>query len=261
MISVLLPAWLCGIILSLVIAPLGAFVIWRKMAYVGDTLAHASLLGVAIGLFFYINSYISVILIIILLAIGLVFLESKTSFSMDTLLGIIAHSTLSLGVIAVSILENVRVDLLAYLFGDILSIDYQDILWISIGVLAISAILFYYWYDLISMTVHEELAAVEGVNTQKMKIVLMLSTALTIALSMKFVGVLIITSLLIIPVATARRFALTPEQMVIKGYLISCLSITLGLGFSAIYDTPAGPAVVAMATGLFLASLLKKNAI
>ncbi|WP_373778862.1 zinc ABC transporter permease subunit ZnuB [Glaesserella sp.] len=259
MFEILFPAWLAGCLLTFITAPLGAFVVWRKMAYFGDTLAHSALLGVALGIFLQIDPYISVILMTVLLALGLVWLESHSNHSVDTILGIIAHCTLSLGVMTISLLDNVRVDLVSYLFGDLLAIGYNDVLFITIGVICIATILGYFWKKLISITVSPELAQIEGLNVARLRLLLMVLTALTIALSMKFVGALIITSLLIIPSATARRFAKTPETMVGYAILFSILSVTGGLIFSAFKDTPAGPSVVVCAGLLFLISLCKKE--
>ncbi|TYA25699.1 zinc ABC transporter permease subunit ZnuB [Aggregatibacter actinomycetemcomitans] len=259
MFDILFPAWLTGIILSLITAPLGAFVVWRKMAYFGDTLSHSALLGVALGIFLQINPYIAILALTLLLSIALVWLENNTQFSIDTLLGIIAHSCLSIGVVTVGLLKNVRVDLMSYLFGDLLAINYQDLWYIGIGAIIVLAALCYFWKPLISATISPELAQVEGINVKKMRFILMILTALTIALSMKFVGALIITSLLIIPAATARHFARTPETMAIIAVFISIIAVSLGLTLSAYYDTAAGPSVVICSTFLFLCSLLKKQ--
>ncbi|MDG6897982.1 high-affinity zinc transporter membrane component [Actinobacillus delphinicola] len=259
MLQILLPALLTGLLLSLITAPLGAFVVWRKMAYFGDTLSHSAIFGVALGIFFNVNPYLAILILTLVLAVVMVWLEHKTTFSVDTLLGIIAHSCLSLGVVTVALLHNVRVDLMAYLFGDLLAMDYQDVYLVGGGVAIVLATLIYFWKPMLSMTVSPELAQVEGVKVQKMKLILMLLTAFTIALSMKFVGALIITSLLIIPAACARRFARTPEQMVFIGVIFSMLAVCLGLLLSAFYDTPAGPSVVIGAAVLFILSLFKKE--
>lgn len=259
MLDILLPAWLAGLLLSFITAPLGAFVVWRKMAYFGDTLSHSALLGVALGIFLQIDPYIAVIAMTIILALALVWLEHKTNYSVDTVLGIIAHCSLSLGVITISLLDNVRVDLMSYLFGDLLAINFNDVIFIAVGVVFIAAILGFYWEKLLSITISPELAQIEGLKVARLRLLLMILTALTIALSMKFVGALIITSLLIIPSATARRFAKTPESMVIYAICFSVMAITGGLLLSSIEDTPAGPSVVVCAGGLFLLSLLKKE--
>ncbi len=259
MLEILLPAWLSGILLSFITAPLGAFVVWRKMAYFGDTLAHSALLGVALGIFLNIDPYLSILILTVMLAIVMVWLESNTQYSVDTILGIIAHSCLSLGVVTVGLLQNVRVDLMGYLFGDLLAVTFEDLWVISIGVILVLSVLIYLWKPLISTTVSPELAQVEGINIRRMRFILMILTALTIALSMKFVGALIITSLLIIPAATARRFARTPEMMAIIAVFVSMLAVSMGLILSAFYNTAAGPSVVICSACLFLLSLIKKE--
>lgn len=259
MFDILLPAWIAGTLLTLITAPLGAFVVWRKMAYFGDTLSHSALLGVAFGIFLNIDPYIAVILMTIVIALALIWLEKHANQSLDTLLGIISHTTLSLGVITIALLNNVRVDLMSYLFGDLLAISYLDMGLIAIGVIFIGSILLFFWRDFLMVTINPELAQIEGLNVEKIRLILMLLTALTIALSMKFVGALIITSLLIIPSATARRFAQTPETMVLYAILFSLLAVSGGLLFSALKDSPAGPSVVVCAGILFLLSLLKKT--
>lgn len=261
MFEILFPALLTGILLSLITAPLGVFVVWRKMAYFGDTLSHSALLGVALGLFLQINPYLAIVVLTLIIALLMVWLENHTQFSIDTLLGIIAHSCLSLGVVTVGLLKNVRVDLMNYLFGDLLAINYTDLLYIGIGVILVLSTLLYFWKDLLSTTISPELAQVEGINVKKMRFIVMILTALTIALSMKFVGALIITSLLIIPAATARRFAKTPEAMVGFAVIISILSVVGGLMLSAFYDTAVGPSVVICSTFLFALSLLKRTSL
>lgn len=259
MFDILFPAWLAGLWLAVITAPLGAFVVWRKMAYFGDTLSHSALLGVALGIFLQVDPYLSVIVMTLILALLLVWLEHRTDYSLDTVLGIIAHCSLSLGVITISLLDNVRVDLMSYLFGDLLAIDFDDVMFIGGGSVLIASVLAYFWKKLLSMTISPELAQIEGLNVARLRLVLMVLTALTIALSMKFVGALIITSLLIIPSAIARRFAKTPEAMVGYAIMFSILSVTGGLFFSAWKDTPAGPSVVICAGALFLLSLAKKE--
>ena len=251
MIELLLPGWLAGIMLACAAGPLGSFVVWRRMSYFGDTLAHASLLGVAFGLLLDVNPFYAVIAVTLLLAGGL---------AIDNLLGIMAHSALSLGLVAVSLMSNIRVDLMAYLFGDLLAVTPEDLISIAIGVVIVLAILFWQWRNLLSMTISPDLAFVDGVKLQRVKLLLMLVTALTIGVAMKFVGALIITSLLIIPAATARRFARTPEQMAGVAVGVGMIAVTGGLTFSAFYDTPAGPSVVLCAALLFIFSMMKKQA-
>ncbi|WP_392552077.1 zinc ABC transporter permease subunit ZnuB [Orbus wheelerorum] len=256
MFELLLPPLIVGIALSFITGPLGSFVVWRKMSYFGDTLSHAALLGIAFGFLLNINPFYAVIFITIILAVALVYLESQQKLAIDTLLGILAHSSLSLGVIVISLMKNIRVDLMGYLFGDLLSITFTDVYFIVTGIIIVGIILFFNWNKFLFVTVNEELAFSYGINIVKTKLMLTLILALTIGLSMKFVGALIITSLLIIPAATARFYAKTPEKMAILAILMGIVSVIGGLMFSAYYDTPTGPSVVVVNAILFIFSLL-----
>lgn len=257
MIDLLIPGWLAGIMLALAAGPLGSFVVWRRMSYFGDTLAHASLLGVAFGLLLDINPFYTIIIATLLLAMILVWLERRPLLAIDTLLGILAHASLSLGLIVVSLMAGIRVDLMAYLFGDLLAVTPEDLLVVAAGVSSVLVILVWQWRALLSITINADLAQVDGINIQRTRLILMLITALTIGVAMKFVGALIITSLLIIPAATARRFAKSPEQMSILAVIAGMIAVTFGLTFSAFYNTPAGPSVVLCASVLFVLSLFK----
>lgn len=258
MIEFLFPSILAGLGIAAIAGPLGSFVVWRRMAYFGDTLAHASLLGLALGFLLDVNLYLALTICCLALAIILVTLQRQQQVATDTLLGILAHSSLSLGLVAVSFLDNVRIDLMSYLFGDLLSVTPQDLMYIYVGVVIVAIVLSIFWRSLLSTTVNEDLAAVEGHNVDLMRLVLMLMVGLVIAIGMKFVGALIMTSLLIIPAATARRFARAPEQMALFASLIGSAAVLMGLGLSWHFDTPAGPSVVISATAMFMLSQLSK---
>ena len=252
----LLYALLAGLGVALVAGPLGCFVVWRRMAYFGDTLAHSALLGVSIGVLLGINISITVTAIPMLIALGLVYLEQRGILSLDTLLGILSHSALATGLVLISLLPDVRIDLMSLLFGDLLSVTKND-LWVIYAVAGtVIALLLWLWKPLINITVHEELASVEGVKTSAVRTALMLITALVIAIAMKIVGVLLITALLIIPAATARRVSSTPEQMAVMASLIAMLTVMMGLAMSYYSDTQAGPSVVVCAALLFTLSLV-----
>ncbi|OYT94208.1 MAG: hypothetical protein CFE49_19470, partial [Pseudomonas sp. PGPPP3] len=199
----LLNALLAGLALALVAGPLGSFVVWRRMAYFGDTLAHAALLGVAVGLLLDVSPTLAVTVGCVLLAVLLVTLQQRQPLAADTLLGILAPSTLSLGLVVLSFNREVRIDLLGYLFGDLLAVGPSDLLWIVAGSTLVLACLLTLWRQLLAVTVHEELAQVEGLPVAGLRLALVLLIALVIAVAMKIVGVLLITSLLIIPAAAA----------------------------------------------------------
>lgn len=259
MLDFILPALIAGIGIAALAGPLGSFVVWRKMAYFGDTLSHASLLGVALGFLFNINLNLALVICCLALAVILVGLQKQKYVATDTLLGILAHSALSLGLVAVSFLDHVRIDLMAYLFGDLLAVTTTDLLWIYGGGAVVMALLAFLWRPLLSMTINEELAQVEGVNVDLMRLLLMLMVGMVIAIAMKFVGALIITSLLIIPAATARKFSRSPEFMAGLASAIGCVAVMIGLAMSWHYDTPAGPSVVVAAAAMFILSQFKRT--
>ncbi len=256
----LLIALLAGIGIAILAGPLGTFVIWRRMAYLGDTLSHSALLGVALGLLFSLNLNITVVFVCVALALGIVFLQYKQILATDTLLGIMAHASLALGLVAIAVFGDQRIDLNSYLFGDLLASNWNDVIAIFAVAIAVLLTLFFFWRPLLSMTVHEDLAQVEGVNVAAMKILLMVMTAVVIALAMKAVGVLLITALLIIPAAASRRFVQSPEHMAILASFLGCGAVVGGLASSYFFDTPAGPSVVLCASIFFLLSLFARSA-
>ncbi|NHN77173.1 zinc ABC transporter permease subunit ZnuB [Azotobacter chroococcum] len=251
----LLNALLAGLALALVAGPLGSFVVWRRMAYFGDTLSHAALLGVAVGLLLDVSPTLAVIAGCLLLAVLLVALQQRQTLASDTLLGILAPSTLSLGLVVLSFMDEVRIDLMSYLFGDLLAVGPGDLAWILGGSALVLLLLVPLWRPLLAITVHEELARVEGLPVAGIRLALMLLIALVIAVAMKIVGVLLITSLLIIPAAAAQRHARSPEQMAAGASVLGVIAVCAGLSLSWFQDTPAGPSIVVSAATLFLASL------
>jgi len=255
----LLYALLAGIAVALVAGPLGSFAVWRRMAYFGDTLAHSALLGITFGLLLGINLNLAVAVGCLLLALILVAMQNNRFLATDTLLGILSHSTLALGLVCVSLFSNTRIDLLAYLFGDILSVNKLDLITMWLISLVVIGVLVWLWRPLLAITVHEELAQVEGIPVNKVRTALMLLMALVIAIAMKVVGVLLITALLIIPAAASRRLTHTPEAMAVVASILGATAVSLGLGASYLWDSPAGPSIVLAATILFILTLTRKQ--
>ncbi len=246
-----LRALLAGVGLAAVMGPLGSFIVWRRMAYFGDTLAHSGLLGVALGVLLGIDLTLGIVAVCVALALLLVALRRRQGLADDTLLGILSHSSLSLGLVAIAFAGSLRIDLMGYLFGDVLAVDRTDLVMIygaGAGALVALGLL---WRPLLSLTVHEELARVEGVAATRTQIAFMVLIAVVIALAMKVVGILLVTSLLIIPAATARRFARTPEQMALMAGAIGAAAVALGLWGALLWDLPSGPAIVVAAAALF----------
>lgn len=244
----------CGI--ALLAGPLGSFVVWRRMAYFGDTLSHSALLGVTLGFLLGVNPMIGVMVVCVALALALVGLQRRRTLAADTVLGILSHGSLSLGLVALAFLETLRVDLMAYLFGDILSVTANDLVWIySGGAVALTGLALL-WRRLLAVTVDEDLARVEGMPVDALRLAFMLLIALVIAIAMKIVGILLITSLLIIPAAAARRFTRTPESMAALASVFGVVAVVAGLLASLTWDLPGGPSVVVAAASLFLVGSL-----
>jgi len=271
-------ALIIGTVIALMAGPLGCFVVWRRMAYFGAAIAHSALLGVALALFvgslligstsvthdlsYRIGQSLIddpgpvVLLVSLLLAFALLLLQRRHLLASDTLLGIVAHGSLAVGLLIVALMDSLRIDLMGYLFGDILSIGQRDIV-IVIGLgLLVMVLMKVYWQALLSTTVNVELARVEGVNTRRVELLFVLLLACVIALGMRIVGILLIISMLIIPPATARGLVSTPQQMALVASMIGVLDVWAGLAIAWQLDLPAGPAIVAVSTLLFIATLL-----
>jgi zinc transport system permease protein len=245
-----------GIGVALLAGPLGCFIVWRRLAYFGDTLSHSALLGVAIALLLELNITFTVFIISLGVAMLLLLLQRQARLSSDALLGLLAHATLAVGLVVLAFMTWVRVDLMGFLFGDILAINKADIITIWVGGLAVLIALAVIWKPLFAATVNYEIAVAEGLKPDKANFFFMVLMAAVIAISMKIVGVLLITALLIIPAATARRFSTTPEMMALVASIIGAASVWIGLEGSLQWDTPAGPSIVVAALLGFIISFL-----
>lgn len=249
-------ALIAGSGVALLAGPFGCFVIWRRMAYFGDTMAHSALLGITLSLIFEVHSGIGVFVVAGALALALVFLQQCADLPTDTLLGILSHSTLALGLIAIGLMARNQVDLLGYLFGDVLAVNQQDLLIIWIGGSIALLILALIWRPLLAGTVNEELARAEEQQPQRVQLIYLLLLAAVIAMAIKIVGILLITALLVIPAATARRFSPSPESMAVIASVLGVLSVVAGLSASLSFDTAAGPSIVVASLLVFVASIL-----
>ncbi len=257
----LVNALLAGLGLALVAGPLGCVVIWRRMAYFGDTLAHSALLGVALAVSVDVVPVFGVAVTGVGIAALLFWLEKNREFSTDTLLGILSHSALALGLIVISIAQTrgSGIDLMAYLFGDILAVSRNELIWIYSSAMVILSLFAWLWRPLLSISVHEELARTDGVSVSRTRFIFMLLLALTIAVAIKVVGILLITALLIIPAASARLFSSTPIQMVLLSIVFAMLAVIFGLQASLYWDVPTGPAIVVAAAFVFFISRLVRS--
>lgn len=248
--------------LAVVAAPLGCVVVWSRMAYFGETVAQASLLGVALGLALHVDMTLAVFVVAVAMAGLLIVLGRQKVLPMDSILGLLHHGALAAGVIATALLHGPSVDLMGYLFGDIFAVSREDVIWVYAGGAVVLLATAWLWPSLLRLAVHEELAAAEGVDKERVRAAFMLLLALTIAVGIKIVGVLLVIAFLIVPVVAARPFAGTPERMVLLTALVAMASVLIGFAMSIVYDAPGGPAIVlAMASlaGLSLARAVARG--
>ena len=248
-------AALAGVGLSLATGPLGSFVVWRRMAYFGDATAHAAILGVALALAFDLPVGLGTLAVALVMAATVATLAAR-GWAMDTTLGVLAHSALALGLVAVSFVPGVRTDLSAYLFGDILAVSRQDLLFIWVGAAGVLALLVWRWQGLLTATLNEDLAYASGGNPGRERLILTLALAVVVAVALKVVGALLIAAMLIIPAAAARGLARTPESMAMLAVAIGAASSLAGLQLSLWQDTPAGPSIITAAAAIFAVSAL-----
>ncbi len=251
-------AALAGIGTALAAAPLGCFVVWRRMAYFGDATAHAAILGIALSLALSLPIFAGALIVALVMA-TLVTLLAGRGYAMDTLLGVMAHSALAFGLVAVSFLSGVRIDVMAYLFGDILSVSRGDLGIIWGGAALVLALTLWRWSALLTATLSPDLARAAGIDPRREELILTLALAIVVAVAIKVVGVLLITALLIIPAATARPFARTPEAMAMIATLIAMAAAWGGLRISYGLDTPTGPTIVCALALMFCASSVEAS--
>lgn len=261
MLELLWPALVAGILVALVAGPLGSLLVWRRLAWFGDSLAHAALLGVGLSLLLSLPGWLGISAVTAVVAVLLALLLRRPELATDTLLTILATTSLSLGLIAVSLADQVRVDLMAYLFGDLLGVTAADLPLLAAGAVVVLALLRWQWDALVLASVNEELAAVDGIPVARLRLLLLLLVALTVTAAMKVVGVLLITALLVIPAAAARRLARTPEQMALVAIAVGMVAVAAGLGGSLQWNLPLGPAIVVAAASAFaVLTLLPRRA-
>jgi len=249
----ILRALVAGVCVAVMTGGLGVFILWRRMVYFGDTISHASLLGVSLGFLLGVSINIGIIVISLLIALLMVYMQRKRSLGNDTMLGILAHSALSLGLITMGFIEGVQIDLNAWLFGDILAVSNTDLVFLLLATVVVCGILVAIWQPMLSLTVHEDLARVEGVKVTQVSLLYTALIALTVAVTMKVIGALLISSMLIIPAAAARRLATTPEGMALMAIVVGITAVLGGMLLSWFWDTPAGPSIVMVATVVFVA--------
>ena len=250
-------ALVAGLGVALVTGPLGCFIIWRRLSFFGDTLAHSALLGVTLAFSFDINIAFSVFIISSAIALILLKLQKTTNLPGDALLGLLAHSSLAVGLVVIGFLSFIRFDIMGLLFGDILAVTENDLIIIWVGGAIILFVLKLIWKPLFASTVNYELAEAEGMKPERVNAIFTILMAAIIAISIKMIGLLLITGMLIIPAAMARNISNNPKQMVLFSIIGGLLSVVMGLFGSLEINTPSGPSIITAGLILFILSLIK----
>ncbi|MBT6207223.1 MAG: hypothetical protein HOI53_04295 [Francisellaceae bacterium] len=251
-IEFLLHPAIAGIAIAIIAGPLGIFMIWRRMSFVGDTIAHSSLMGVSLALWLQTSPIIGVGLVGFVIAVLVAQDDQGKILGSDAILGIISQASLAIGIIASTSLVPFRVDLLGYLYGDILSVTENETIWILVINSLMLVITMAHWRKFIAISLNRQLASISGINVKLANITYLLLVVATIGIGMRLVGVLLITAMLIIPSATSRFFSKTPEQMAIMASVFGVISVVLGLIMSLYFDWPSGPTIVIISVKLWL---------
>ena len=244
---------LAGIAVALISGLVGCFVVWKRMSYYGESIAHSSLLGVAFAILMGVSINLGVVFTCLLFGILFLWLQHSKVLSSDTLLGVLAHVTLALGIIIIS-LNKIKIDIHAFLFGGILTVSSSDLWGMYLGVLIAVFLICYNWSSLLLVTIDEDLAKAEGVNTLNINLLFTSILTIVVAISIQIIGLLLITAMLIIPAAASRRLTNSPETMALVATFIGIVSVILGILLSVEIDAPSGPSIVLVSAILFFLS-------
>ncbi len=246
-----LRAVLAALCMAMMAGAMGCLIVWQRMAYFGDSLAHSALLGVALSLLLQLPLHIGVLVVCVVFSILLTLLRRSPIMAHDTILGILAHSCLALGLVCLALMPSVRIDLHSYLFGDILSVRWRDVYTLMAVTVGVLSVLAWYWNALLRCIVHPDIAAVEGINVQRMQALHTALLTIMVAFAIQVIGILLVTAMLIIPAATARYLSTTPTRMAIMASILAMVASGAGVWASFTVDVPTSPTIVVAMTTLF----------
>ncbi|MCH2547006.1 MAG: metal ABC transporter permease [Alphaproteobacteria bacterium] len=254
--DLILRAIFAAIGIGLLAGMLGSFIIWRRMSYMGDAMGHASLMGVVLGLLLGVLPFYTILAVATFIGLLLSQLQKDKRLPFDALLGVVSTGGLAVGLLVYGAMPTRQVDLYGYLFGDILAVNSQQLLLIY-GALIVQGILIYsQWRALLRMIIHEDIARIEQVPVGKLQIMLTICIAVTVALALQIVGMLLITAMLVIPPLAARPLSGNPQQMVIGSMALAVIAAIGGVVLSYHYNLSTGPSIVLVAIALFVMTLM-----
>ena len=251
----LLRSVVAGLIMVTIAAPMGCLMVWQRLAFLSDTLGHAAVLGVGLGLMLSVVPIFGVLAVALLIVFSLSRVSSFNSALSETTLAIISHTGLAGGIILVGMLPSQTVNLEAILFGDLLATTRTDLLSLLVTTVVLLILLAHHWRSFVAVSVSREIAQAEGIEVRKVQFLMYTMIALLVAVMMKVMGVLLIAAMLVIPTTSARLFSRSPEQMVALSALYGLGALAGGIGSSYQFDWQTGPAIVVSATLLLLVTL------
>ena len=246
---------IAGLIMVAIAAPMGCLMVWQRLAFLSDTLGHAAVMGVGLGLLLEVTPVFGVLAVALLIVYSLNRVNSFNSALSETTLAIISHTGLAGGIILVGLLPAQSVNLEAILFGDLLATTRADLVRLLITTVVLLLLLLHHWRSFVAVSVSREIAQAEGIQVRKVQFLMYIMIALLVAVMMKVMGVLLIAAMLVIPTTSARLFSRSPEQMVAVSALYGLGALAGGIGSSFQFDWQTGPAIVVIATLLLLATL------
>ncbi|HJN85151.1 MAG TPA: iron chelate uptake ABC transporter family permease subunit [Patescibacteria group bacterium] len=244
-------ALLAGIIVGVLLAALGVYVVVRKMAFFGDGIAHASLAGVAIGLLAGFAPLPIAIVYAILVALAIYWFEANTKLNSDTIIGIFFTASMALGVVLMSFIPGFQPELISFLFGNILSISTSDVITVAILSVVIMTWLLIYRRHLTYISLDKDSAKIAGINSSLHDIIFYIALATAVVLGVKILGIILVSALLLIPAATSRLLTGTFNSFFWVSIVVSMLSVVLGLLLSFFLDAPSGATIILVATAVF----------
>lgn len=258
--AIIAPAWIAGSLLGLLSAPLGCLVLWRRMAFFADALAHGTLLGVSLAIWWQLPTGIGIALVSVLVVISLLIIEDER-LPMDAVLAVVAVTLLCFGLLTLTQLTDQQANVLGFLFGNLLERDWSDLPLIAFAVAIGLMVLRYIWSAQVKLATHEALARIQGINPTAQKLFFMGVLAGFCAIALQAVGSLLISGMLILPALTARLLANSPKKMVVIAMILAQVGVTAGVWVSVWLDIPTGLSIVLILAILFLLSLVITKAV
>ena len=247
---------IAGVLMVSTAAPIGCLMVWQRLAFLSDTLGHAAVMGVGLGLLLQLPPMFGVLGVVLLIVVSLSQVTSFNNALSETTLAIISHTGLAAGLILIGLLPANTVSLEAILFGDLLAVTINDLVMILVTTLVLGGLLLLHWRSFVAVSVSREIAQAEGIEVRKVQLLMFLMIALLVAVMMKVMGVLLIAAMLVIPTSSARMLSSSPERMVLFSALFGFAALSGGIFSSFQFDWQTGPAIVLSATALLLVTLL-----